>query len=239
MCLVICGVRWKGRASVRPRHDAAHGWGRRPLHIERESVTDFHSGEPLSEHPTAEDVAAYLSGTLTPADQAAVEEHLAECRECRGQVVSARRVLRRHAAPNRRVWLLPGAAAAAVLLLAIFFRAPSGFEPGPEPVRSGQGAAGGDAGSRIPVLAPADGDTLAVGSITFVWRGQSGKPLFQFTLTDGSGRAVWTGATTDTTLTLPGAVSLDRGRTYFWTVDALSADGRSLTTRNHRFSTRP
>ena len=200
-------------------------------------MTDFHSGEPLSEHPTAEDVAAYLSGTLTPGDQAAVEEHLAECRECRGQVVAARRLLRTHKVPNRRIWLVP-AAAAAVLLLAVFFRAP-GFQPGPEPVRSGQGTASGEAGSRIAVLAPADGDSLAVGSITFVWRGQSGKPLFQFTLTDGSGRAVWTGATTDTTLTLPRAVSLDRGRTYFWTVDALSADGRSLTTRNHRFSTRP
>jgi hypothetical protein len=201
-------------------------------------VTDLHSGEPLSEHPTAEDVAAYLSGTLPPGDQATIEGHLAECRECRLQVTSARRVLRKHRSPNRRVWLVP-AAAAAVLLVAVLFRAPSGFRPGPEPIRSGQGAAGPEAGSRIAVVAPADGDTVPVAPITFVWRGQPGEPRYQFTLTDGSGRAIWTGATTDTALTLPPAVSLDHGRTYFWTVDALGADGRSLTTRNHRFSTRP
>jgi hypothetical protein len=201
-------------------------------------VTDLHSGEPLSEHPTAEDVAAYLSAALPPGDRAALEEHLAECRECRQQVTSARRLLRQHRAPKRAAWLIP-AAAAAVLVLAMLFRAPGGFRPGPEPIRSGQGTEGTEAASRIAVLAPADGDTVGLGAVVFVWRGQPGKPRYQFTLTDGSGRAVWTGATTDTTLTLPPAVSLDRGRTYFWTVDALSVDGRSLTTRNHRFSTRP
>jgi hypothetical protein len=201
-------------------------------------VTDLHSGEPLSEHPTAEDVAAYLSATLSPGDKAALEEHLAECRECRQQVTSARRLLRQHRAPKRAAWLVP-AAAAAVLVLALVFRAPAGFRPGPEPIRSGQGTEAAPGGAGIAVVAPADGDTLNAGRIVFRWRGQLGKPLYQFTLTDGSGRAVWTGATTDTTLTLPAAVSLDRGRTYFWTVDALGADGRSLTTRNHRFSTRP
>jgi hypothetical protein len=38
---------------------------------------------------------------------------------------------------------------------------------------------------------------------------------------------------------MPADVPLDRGQAYFWTVDALGADGRSLTTRSKRFSIAP
>lgn len=197
-------------------------------------VTDFHSGEPVSEHPTAEDVAAYLSGGLTPGDQAALEGHLAECRACRQQVTLARRLLRQRPAPNRLVWLVP-AAAAAILAVVVVTRVPSPTSVGDEPLR----ADSGEAAVSIPIVAPRDGATLGPGPVVFSWQSQVGKPLYQFTLTDGGGRAIWTGATSDTVLTLPASVSLDHGRTYYWTVDALSADGRSLTTRNHRFSIAP
>jgi hypothetical protein len=98
---------------------------------------------------------------------------------------------------------------------------------------------GPDAASRIGVVAPVEGAIVGTAPLVFVWRDQTGKPLFRFTLTDATGGEVWTRETGDTTVTLPASVSLAPGRTYFWTVDALGSDGRSLTTRNHRFVVRP
>ena len=201
-------------------------------------MTDFHSGEPLIEHPAAEDVAAYLSERLSPDARAALEEHLAECRECRQLVTSARRLLRSHRAPTRLLWVIPPAAAA-ILAIALLARAPSTSPVGDEPLRSDSGASGPESALTIPIVAPADGDTVAARPIVFVWRGQPGGPLYRLSLTEASGREVWSGETSDTTLSLPAEVPLDRGRTYFWTVDALGADGRSLTTRTKRFSTVP
>lgn len=201
-------------------------------------MTDFHSGEPLTEHPAAEELAAYLSDTLAPESRAAVEEHLAECRECRQQITGARRLLRQHRSPKRLVWLVP-AAAAAILVFAVVVRSPFQSPAGREPLRGDSGSPGSDPTLRIGIVAPAERDTVGPGPVIFVWRGQVGKPLFRLTLTDGSGREAWTAETGDTTLSLPATVSLAPGRTYFWTVDALGSDGRSLTTRNHRFLTRP
>jgi hypothetical protein len=200
-------------------------------------VTDFHPGAPLTEHPSSEDVAAYLGDALAPEAGDAVEEHLAACRDCRQEVSAARRLLRTTRTRKPLVWSVP-LAAAAVLAILLVSRALGPKSLGDEPLRSEQGSAG-DAEATIGILTPAEGDTIGTGAVVFSWRAEPGAPLYHLSLTDASGRAVWTGESSDSTLTLPVTVSLDRGRTYFWTVDALSADGRSLTTRNHRFVTRP
>lgn len=201
-------------------------------------MTDLHSGEPLSEHPAAEEIAAYLSDTLSPGSRVTVEEHLAECRECREQVTSARRLLRQHRSPNRRVWLVP-AAAAAILAVAVVLRSPVRAPVGAEPLRGDSSVLAADGALRIGVVAPVEGDTVGPTPVVFIWRSQVGKPLYRLTLTEGSGREVWAAETGDTTLALPSSASLEPGRPYFWVVDALGGDGRSLTTRNHRFLTRP
>jgi anti-sigma factor RsiW len=199
-------------------------------------VNEFHSGVPVTEHPSAEDIAAYLSGRLAQASSEALEQHLVECAECRQVVTSARRVLRTHRAP-RLVWVVPSAAAA-MLLIAILIQVP-GSTVGDEPLRSDSGAAGSESALTIPVVAPRDGEVVSSGSIVFVWRAQNGGPLYRLSLTEASGRQMWSGETTDTTLSMPADVPLDRGQAYFWTVDALGADGRSLTTRSKRFSIAP
>lgn len=201
-------------------------------------MTDFHSGEPLTEHPAAEDVAAYLSERLAPEARAALEEHLADCRECRQLVTSARRLLRSHRAPNRLRWMAP-AAAAAILAIVVLARSPNTSQVGNEPLRSDSGAAGPESALTIPVVSPPDGHIVTARPIVFVWRSQPGSPLYRLSLAEASGRQVWSGEATDTTLSVPAEVPLDRGRTYFWTVDALGADGRSLTTRTKRFSIAP
>ena len=200
-------------------------------------MTELDSGEPVSEHPTSEDIAAYLNGALAPAGRAALEEHLTGCAECRQEVTTARRLLRQHRSPNRRLWLIP-AAAAAVLATIVLVRAPGPARVGDQPLRSKPGTAG-DTVVTIRALTPAEGDTVPASPVVFAWQAQPDRPLYRLSLTEGSGHEVWTAETTDTTLTVPATVSLDRGRSYFWSVDALGADGRSLTTKTRRFVTKP
>ena len=201
-------------------------------------MTDFHSGEPVTEHPAAEDIAAYLSGQLSPEANSALEVHLADCRECRQLVTSSRRLLRTHRTPGRLLWLVPPAAAA-VLAIVLLARLPGSDPSGEELLRSDSGAAGSESTIVIPIVSPAEGSVVRVDSMVFVWRAQTGSPLYRLSLTDAAGREVWSGEATDTTLALPAPVQLQPGRTYFWTVDALTSDGLSLTTRSKRFSIAP
>jgi hypothetical protein len=200
-------------------------------------VTDPFSGEPMSQHPATEAIAAYLSGTLSPPEQTTLETHLAHCRPCRQEVTSAQRLIRSRTPRGRWLWVAPVAAAAVlgVVLLGRWPRVPGSVN---EPVRSGEEAGPEDA-LKLRALAPADRDTLSVRGLVFTWASQAGRPLYRLTLTDGSGHAVWLRDTSDTTLALPAEVSLDRGRTYFWYVDALDAEGRSLTTGTLRFTSSP
>jgi len=57
-------------------------------------------------------------------------------------------------------------------------------------------------------------------------------------VTDERGAAVWSTETGDTSVILPAEIALLSGRQYYWYVDALGADGRSLTTGTHRFQLR-
>jgi len=196
---------------------------------------DLDFGDDLSDHPLSEELAAYVHGTLAGASRGVLEEHLVRCRACRRDVTLARRILRQHRARNPRRFLVP--AAAAVLAFIVFSRLPSRAPGVEERMRSGEGAVSSGAPPAIQVVSPANGSTVGPGPVAFTWKSQPGQLLYQLSLTDGGGRELWSSRTTDTTLSLPVSVSLERGRTYFWTVDALAADGASLTTRAQRFST--
>jgi len=91
----------------------------------------------------------------------------------------------------------------------------------------------------LRALAPVDRDTVEGSGLAFAWSSQPGRSLYRLTLTDASGRALWLRDTPDTTLALPVDVSLSGGVTYFWYVDALDADGRSVTTGTRRFTIAP
>jgi len=76
-------------------------------------------------------------------------------------------------------------------------------------------------------------------SLIFRWRSQPDRPLYRLSVMEAAGQEVWTAETGDTVLALPIQISLGRGRTYFWTVDALGVDGRTRTSRTKQFSTAP
>jgi len=200
-------------------------------------MTDPPEGERWAGHPSTEEIADYLNGKLRPADRESLEAHLAVCRECRQEVTSTRGLLATYRRPSRAmVWAVPAAAAAVLAWLVV---APPERRDG-EAVRAGEEDTRPEAEIAVRVIAPADGDTLrASSSFVFLWHSHTGQPLFRLTLSDASGKQLWGAESRDTTLTLPPSITLDRGRTYYWHVDALGADGRSYTTRTQRFILAP
>lgn len=186
-------------------------------------------------HPGVEDLAAYLSGSLPRVEALQLEAHLSNCWACRQEVTGARRLLRSR--PRGLRWLLVPAAAAAGLALLLIGPSP-GRGPGREALR-------GDRNQRqesaipLAVVSPAEGDAVKVGGPSFVWRAARGEPLYRVTIADQAGRTLWTGETSDTTLAPPPGLRLDRGRRFFWYVDALDVEGRSVTTGTRSFHTAP
>lgn len=190
----------------------------------------------MSAHPTSEAIAAYLSEALPAPEREQFEAHLAECRLCRHEVTSARRLLAGQRSRPRWAWTIP--AAAAVLAL-IFIRPGLDAPVNRDLLRSAESTRAAEGPSTIEALLPPDGSSVPPGAVRFVWRSAGPDLLYRLTLTDGSGKAIWSAETPDTSLVPGAAVHLEPGRTFFWVVDALGPDGRSRTTRNQRFTTVP
>jgi len=187
-------------------------------------------------HLDADTVAAYADGRLAPPECDRIAAHLAGCAACRDEVVSVRRLLASYRPQGQRLRVPLPLAAAAVLVAAIgLSMAPRLIrEPSPAPLRRpADGAVSG-----VAVVTPAGGSVVArSGPTEFVWRaGGSAGGTFRLTLMDESGITVWSIETGDTAASLPPGISLNVGASYFWYVDALAADGRSMTSGAQRFT---
>ena len=192
------------------------------------------SAEPAPHLRTAE-VAGYVDGALTSSDNERVRAHLAECDECRAEVMAVHRLVRTQPLQRRSRILIPtalAAAAVAFVLIARFQGSESSTRP--DIVRSDSVSADADAVVRIGVVEPHDGDTVPATRARFGWRALTADATYRFTLTDQSGRTVWTTSAPDTLVMLPSEITLQSGSSYFWYVDALRSDGRSATSGVHR-----
>lgn len=210
----------------------------RPFNNQRirfDDVTDSLNGEDVGEHPSSEEVAAYLSNALSGKERTELEAHLAVCRQCRREVTSARRLLRAPLSPRVPRWIIPAAAAAAVLAFVVLSPLRS-HRLETASTRATEDAAVSVTAPRILVIFPANGDTVRPKQVVFAWHRATNAPLYRVTLSDASGAAVWTGDTADSTITLPASVTMEKGRNYFWFVDALGADGTAITTGTNRFT---
>lgn len=193
--------------------------------------------EQSREHLSAADAAAYLDGTLDAADKARAELHLAECTECRREVVELRAVLTKDdasrtaapvRAPRRRLSVPVGIAAAAAVLV-LFATTVRRSAPLIERAPSDPGSI------RLATHAPED--DVAPGRVVFVWAPAGPASSYRLTLTDSAGAPVWSVSTTDTVVALPAATTLASGRRYHWYVDAVTGDGRTVTSGVRSFST--
>lgn len=161
-------------------------------------------------HLDSHDVAAYLDGTLAPAARARVEAHAAACDVCRAELIEAARLVRTQPRPHR--WYVPAgaAAAAAVVILAVWPRA----NPAPELAHRGPTFTAAEA----PVLIAPRGSVAAAS--TLVWSSVAGADGYRVTLFTTSGRALLAVETTDSTVAVPDSVRLEGGVSYLWKVEA-------------------
>jgi Putative zinc-finger len=186
-------------------------------------------------HPTDETVAAYLEGVATQAERASLEKHLDDCEYCRARLVLAGHAL--DSAPRARSqmrWKPIVAAALAASLAGVLLLSRSAPEASPSPVR---GSSQEVAQPAVRILAPLRGTTVAAATLRFVWSTQEPDALYQVTLSAADGRMLWTSRTADTAAAPPAEVLRDMqpGQPYFWRVDALLSNLRSLTSSDQRF----
>ena len=196
-------------------------------------------------HVSTERLASYLDGHLTTSERDVVLAHFDECAACRREMTEARRVLARASSRGggghgtsltRRVLTLLPPALAAILLVAVALprlREQRGVNVA---TRASEASPQSDAIPRLAIVFPADDGAFAAATDSFVWRAASDDAEYRFTIMDGTGGIVWSKSIGDTSVTLPADLRLTRGSEYFWSVDALLADGHSTTTRVHHFS---
>lgn len=181
-------------------------------------------------HLESSEIAAYLDRALPPSERAQVEAHLADCAPCRRESIEVLRVRNSMRRRSRWVVIPPVAAAAAV---ALFLLVRSGGIPGPTPPVLRDGGDGSI--PRVVLVSPPDSGVVGAQRVSFVWRSVGPGVSYRITISDPKGDIVWSAAASDTSARVPASVSL-RPSSYYWYVDALLPDGRSITSGVHPFS---
>ena len=182
------------------------------------------------DHLDPAEVIAYARGRITEDVRTRLERHLARCRACVAEVVAVGREQR---ASRRPIALALGGLIAASLA-AIWFATARPTTP-VSPVDE-RGPA--DTPAALQVIEPANG-AIAGDATSFIWRPAPEAITYRVTVTDSAGAEVWSATTSDTVALAPEQSALDRGRTYFWFVDALRKDGRSVSSGLQHFRTPP
>jgi hypothetical protein len=192
-------------------------------------------------HFTDAHLAAFLDRRLTPLEHRSALAHFAACPACRREMTAASRLV--HAGRGRGTWLGP---VVAVLAAAIAFavvprstRDADGVSDGARTeVSTPQRSLQPDRMATVAVLSPTDGALVDASPIKFRWRSLGKDATYRLTFQDVTGEVLWDATTGDTTVTLPGRVTLTSGQHYFWSVDAQLVDGRSAKAVAHRFTVR-
>jgi anti-sigma factor RsiW len=190
-------------------------------------MTDPHAS---GDHLQVDEVADFLAGTLPTTMRERLARHLADCEECTAELVAVHRLRRRDRTPVR--WVAAAAAAAAVAGLVLF---------GPElmrPSRSSAPLIRGTEPSVVSAISPADGTELNAAA-DFAWRGTPGATAYRVLVSRLDGDSVWAATTRDTTLRVsPDLLRAGPGR-YYWYIDVLLDDGRSIAGPVHEFRLGP
>ncbi|MGH9867120.1 MAG: zf-HC2 domain-containing protein [Candidatus Polarisedimenticolia bacterium] len=209
----------------------------------------------MTAHPDDVITAAYLEGTLSPAERSRVEAHLADCSPCRAGVIllagsmeenpPVPREMRERAlaVPARepatasasgRWWsMLPaGVGVIGLLMLVAGLSLRTGVAPPPPPVPVERSAP-----AALEALTPAAGEVLEVASIAFTWSEVPEADRYEVNVLDAQGRTImvlesrrpWP------PVTWPGERPLPPPGTYLWSVRALSLDRVVAETRPRFF----
>lgn len=190
-------------------------------------------------HLTDERLAAFLDGRLTPDERDQSLAHFATCAPCRHEMTAARRLLA-VARSRRRGWYLPAVSlVAAAFAFAVVPRLMSRNESVQPVVRASMPPADRaqpDVSPQVQIVAPRELAVVA-DSVVFRWLAVDTDATYRLTVQDSAGAVVWETTVGDTSVTLPRGVRLAGGQSYFWSVDAQLADGRTAKAAVHRFAT--
>ena len=193
---------------------------------------------PVTEHPSAGEMAAYIDGVSTDEERREIEAHLSACADCRDELVVVREAMQSKGSRLRWVAGVVATAAAIALLL----MTPTMIEESPQPVFRGSDAtdsAAADVAGTIEVVAPLEDGGEAADEPRFVWRSSGPDAQYRLTVTTTAGDAVATVTTSDTVVaSLPDA-ELAPDTEYYWWVEALRADRATAESGLQRFRTAP
>lgn len=180
------------------------------------------------DHASPQALAAYLDQTMTPGDRVRLAEHLAECADCRADLVTAGRVLRSRGETARRI-----AAAAVVILVGVGVA----FVSRQPRERDELLRASGSVTQAVIVYAPL-GEVPRPG-LRFTWAATAPGALYRLTVSGPTGATLWSVSTRDTTVTPSADLALSADVQYSWLVDALASDGTTRSSGLRSFSIRP
>jgi anti-sigma factor RsiW len=187
--------------------------------------------EQVTDHLQSWEVAGFLDRSLSASEQSRIEAHLADCEECRAEVVEVADLLRTQ--PRGRRYLSVGLAAAAAAILVVL------VWPHPENRRTEL------PGHREPPLTTSVAPTLvrphaATTAVTeFVWTSVPQADRYRLALFDDAGVKVWETQTRDTSVAFPEGIHLRQGSSYFWKVEARTGWDRWVDSDLADFSVGP
>jgi hypothetical protein len=183
-------------------------------------------------HLKAGEVARYLARTLSPADRESVEHHLADCEQCTAELVAVNRLHRADRAPTRRIATVAAAAAAVAGIVLL--------GPGLVPHRQANAPQirGAESQPAVSVVLPAEGAVLTAAP-DFIWHAVPGATAYRVSVSRASGDSVWATTTSDTSVRASAHLSRAGSGLYYWYVDVLLEDARSIAGPVHGFRIEP
>jgi hypothetical protein len=160
----------------------------------------------MTSHLSETTAAAYVDGRLARAELRAAEAHLADCAECRAEILDITRIER----PKRRtvVYLAPLAAAALLILFAL---------PRPQPPK--------------PILRGSEGRMIHT-TAPLAWHPFPNAHEYRVTVTTPAGDVVAEKITSDTTVAFS---SLTPGASFRWFVTTALEDGSGVSSPVNSF----
>ena len=207
-------------------------------------------------HPTEADLILLLEEKGTEALASRIRSHLAECPACSEQIAflmrlpkvlsdetapevdsqslqKAREIVSKRSFPWLSSWVAvrPVRFAVAILLLAaVGVSIPLLYETS-RPSRYRTGSEPAPALS----LSPEDGTTVDESPVALRWTRVPHAAGYRLMVYRENGTLLWNGGTTDTSFVVPVTVEFERGKSYFWTVEALLPDQTAHRSKLHAF----
>jgi len=210
--------------------------------------------------PDEHEIAAFCSGTLASTETERILVHLADCETCAAHLALVSRLhdtesvtptpeltlararrLTRHGR-SQRVRRFSGWAAAAAVVLAVFFVVDSQREQGPAWAPGAEGIQSQPTirnrslvASPPQVLAPVSGARVNIHEFVFQWTEIPGSLYYDIHIVSKMGDLVMKDRVTGTHWQAPASLTVEPGADYFVRIDAFLSDAKTVSSEHVSF----